>query len=90
MILFSLNKPYEARLPLINRFSLVSKYLRGFMNVDANVEIYELSQTKKNRRKLICRQIQLDCTKLFFINDVVIEWNRIMPFMVQSNIINSL
>ena len=60
------------------------------MNVDANVEIYELSQTKKNRRKLICRQIQLDCTKFYFINDVVIEWNRIMPFMVQSNIINSL
>ena len=47
------------------------------------------SRTKNNVLKLRCRQIQLDCTKFYFTNDVVREWNKLPPSMVQGNTMNS-
>ena len=52
--------------------------LKGFMNVDTNklFPIDDLQSTRSNKVKLRCRQMQLDFTKFFFINDVVREWNQ--------------
>ena len=47
------------------------------------------SLTRNNGVKLRCKQIQLDCTKFFFTNDVVREWNKLPTSVVQCNTINS-
>jgi len=44
---------------------------------------------RSNGVKLRRRQIQLDCTKFYFTNDVVREWNKFPPSVVHCNTINS-
>ena len=78
------NKSYEERLASLNLFSLEKRRLRGkliecyeilkrFTNVDANklFSIDNSARTRNNGVKLRCKQVQLDCTKFFFTNDVV-------------------
>ncbi len=78
------NKSYEERLARLNRLPLEKrrvqgkiiecfKMINGFMNVDANkmFSIDNTWRTRSNGVKLRCKQVQLDCTKLFFTNDVV-------------------
>ncbi len=43
------------------------------------------SQTTSNGVKLRCKQVQLDCTKVFFTNNMVREWNRLSPPMVRCD-----
>ncbi len=66
------------------------KIFKGFMNVDANklFSIDNLSRTRSNGIKLRYRHIELDCTK-FFTNDVVREWNKLPPSVVQCITVNS-
>ncbi len=47
------------------------------------------SRTRSNGVKPRCNQIQLDSTKFFFTNDVVKEWNKLPPSVVQCDTINS-
>ncbi len=47
-------------------------------------------RTRSNGVKLRCKKVQLDCTKFFFTNDVVREWNKLPPSVVQYDTINSL
>ena len=67
------------------------KVLKGFTNVDASKSFStdNVSRTRNNGVKLRCKQIQLDCTKFFFTNDVVREWNKLPTSVVQCNTINS-
>ncbi len=96
-------KFYEKRLAWLNLFSFSRKVvseensycfktLKGFMNVDANQLFLndDLSLTRSNELKLRCRQIELNCTKFFFTNDVVRESNKFPPSVVQCNKIISL
>ncbi len=95
------NESYEERLARLNLFSLEKcllrgkliefKILKGFTNVDAKklFSIDDLSGTRSNGIKLRCRQIEIDCTKFFFTNDVVREWNKLPPSMVQCITVNS-
>ncbi len=102
MIPYLRNKSYEERLTRLNLFSLEKLRLRGkliecfeilkrFTNVDANklFSVDDSSRTRSNRIKLRCRPIELDCTKFFFTNDVVREWNKLPPSVVQCITINS-
>ncbi len=50
----------------------------------------DTSRTRSNGVKLICKQVQLDSTKFFFTNNVVREWNKPPPSLVQRYTINSL
>ncbi len=98
------NKSYEERLGSLNLFSLEKhrlrgkliecfKILKGFTNilVDASklFSIDNTSRTRSNGIKLRCKQIQLDSTKFFCIDDVVREWNKLLPSVVQCDTINS-
>ncbi len=96
------NKSYEERLAWPKLFSLKKrclrgklmecfKILKGFTNVDANklFSIDEMSRTRSNGIKLRCRQTELDCTKFFFTNDIVREWNKLPPSVVQCITVNS-
>ncbi len=96
------NKSYEERLARLNLFSLEKRRLRGklkecfqilkgFTNVDSNrlFLIDDSSRTRNNGVKLRCKQLHPDCTKLFFTNDVVREWNKLPPSVAQCNTINS-
>ena len=96
------NKPYEERLASLNLFSLDKrrlrgkliecfKILKGFTNVDPRqlFSIDNSSRTRSNGVKLKCKQVQLDSTKFFFTNDVVKEWNKLPPSVVQCETINS-
>ena len=96
------NKSYEERLASLNLFSLEKrrlrgkliecfKILKGFTNVDASklFSIDNSSRTRSNGIKLRCKQVQLDSTKFFFTNDVVREWNKLPPSLVQCDTINS-
>ncbi len=96
------NKPYEERLAGLILFSLEKRRLRGniiecfkilkrFTNVDASkmFSIDNTPRTRINGVKLRCKQVQLDCTKFFFIDDVVREWNKLPPSVVQCDTINS-
>ncbi len=47
------------------------------------------TQTRNNSMKLKCRQVNSDCTKFFFTNIVVREWNKLPPSVVQCNTIDS-
>ncbi len=101
MIPFLRNKSYEERLDRLNLFSLEKrrlrgklnecfKILKGLMNVDTNklFSTDNLPRTRSNGIKFRCRQIELDCTKFFFTNDVVREWNKLPPFVVQYSTVN--
>ncbi len=92
------NKSYEERLARLNLFSLEKrrlrgiliecfKILKGFTNVDANklFSTDDLSRTRSNGIKLRCRQTELDCTKFFFTNDIVREWDKLPPPVVQCS-----
>ncbi len=67
------------------------KILKGFTNVDANkmFSIDNTSRTRSNRVKLRCKQVQLDCTTIFFTSDMVRECNKLPPSVMQCNMINS-
>ncbi len=95
------NKFYEERLARLNLFSFEKrclrgkliecfKILKGFTNVvDANklFSVHCLSRTRSNGIELRCKQIKLDSTKFFFTNDVVREWNKFPPSVVQCSTI---
>ncbi len=96
------NKSYKERLALLNLFSLTNhslprkptewfEILKGFTNVDANklFLINDLSRTRSNWLKLICKQIQLHCTKFYFTINIVREWNTPSLSVVQCNTIDS-
>ncbi len=86
----------------INLFSLKKRRLRGkiiecfkifkgFTNVDAS-KMFSIDNTKRTRSngvKLRCKQVQLDYTRFFFTTDVVREWNKLPPSVVQCDTINS-
>ncbi len=82
------NKLYEERLAQLN---LSAKILKGFTNVDANrlFVIDDSSRTRSKGVKLRCKQLHLDRTKFFFTNDIVREWSKFPPSMVQCNMTNS-
>ncbi len=96
------NKSYIERLASLNLFSLEKrrhrgkltecfKLLKGFTNVDAS-KLFSLdntSRTRSNGVKLRCKEVQLGSTKLFFTNDVVREWYKLPPSVVQCDTINS-
>ena len=96
------NKSYEERLSTLNMFSLEKRRLRGkliecfkilngFTNVDRSkvFMIDDTLRTRNNGIKLKCRQVNSDCTKFFFTNIVVREWNKLPPSVVQCNTIDS-
>ncbi len=96
------NKPYEERLAYLNLFSLEKRRLRGqliecfkilngFTNVDASklFMMDDTTRTRNNGAKLKCKQVHSDCTKFFFTNAVVRDWNKLPPSVVQSNSIDS-
>ncbi len=93
---------YKERLGRLNLFYLEKrrprgklvecfKILKGFTIGDADklFSIDNLSRTRSNGIKLRCRQTELDCTKFFFINDTVREWNKLPPSVVQCSTVNS-
>ncbi len=95
------NKPYKECLTRINLFYPEKQLLRGlliecfkifngFTNVDGSMmfSIDNTSRTGNNGVKRRCKQIELDCTELFFTNDVVREWNKLPPSVVQCDTIN--
>ncbi len=53
------------------------------------INCFQLMTCHKRGVTLKCRQIELDCTKLFFINDVVREWHKLLSSVVQCITINS-
>ncbi len=59
------------------------------MDASKMLSIVNTSQTRNNRVKLRCKQVQLDCTRFFFTNDMVREWNKLPPSVVQRYTINS-
>ncbi len=65
--------------------------LKVFINVDASkmFSIDNTPRTRSNGVKLRCKVVQLDCTKFFFTNDVVREWNKLAPSVVQCDTTNS-
>ncbi len=83
------NKTYEERLSTLNMFSLEKRRLRGklneyfkilndFTNVD-RLKLFLIDDTLRTRNngiKLKCRKVNSDCTKFFFTNVVVREWNK--------------
>ncbi len=90
------NKPYEERLSHLKLFSLEKhrlrgkliecfKILNGFTNVDPTklFVMNDSMRTGNNGAKLKCRQVYSDCTKFFFTNAVVRDWNRLPPSAVQ-------
>ncbi len=102
MIVSLRNKPYEERLSHLKLFSLEKRRLRGkliecfkilhgFTNVDPTkfFQIDDSTRTRNNDVRLKCRQVHLDCTKLFFTNAVVRDWNKLPPSAVQCNSIAS-
>ncbi len=46
-------------------------------------------RTRNNGRKLKCKQVNKDCTKLIFTDVVVLEWNKLPPSVVQCNTTDS-
>ncbi len=95
------NKSYEERLARLNLFSLKKRRLRGkiiecfkilkeFRNVDASKMFFiDNTSRRSNGVKLRCKQVQLDCTKFFFTNDVVREWHKLPPSVLQCDTVNS-
>ncbi len=46
-------------------------------------------QSSSYTSKLRCKQMQIYSTKFFFTNDIVREWNKLLPSVVQCDTINS-
>ncbi len=65
--------------------------LKRFTNVGASkmLSIDNTSRTRINGVKPTYKQVQLDYTEFFFINDVEIEWNKLPPSVMQCDSINS-
>ncbi len=96
------NISYKERLASLNLFSLEKcrlrgklsecfKILKGLTKVDASKlfsvdAVDDSSRTRSNGVKLRCKQVQLDSTKFFFTKDVVREWNKLPPSVVQCDI----
>ncbi len=59
------------------------------MDVSKLFSIDNSSRTRSNSVKLRCKQVQLDCTKFFFTNDIINEWNKLPPSTAQCDTINS-
>ncbi len=62
------------------------------MNVDANklFSTDDSSETRSNGEKVRCKRVQLGSTNFFITsNDVVREWNKPPPSLVQCDTINS-
>ncbi len=90
------NKSYVERLACLNLFSLEKHRLRGklnecfniikgFTNVDAR-KLFLVDCTPRTRNtgvKLRCKQEQPNNIIFFFTNDVVREWNKLPPSVVQ-------
>ncbi len=96
------NKTYEERLSHLNLLSLEKhrlrgkliecfKVLNGFTNVDLTklIGMNDTTRKRNNSTKLKCRQVHSDCTKFFFTNAVVRDWNRLPQSVVHSNSIAS-
>ncbi len=61
------------------------------MNVDTN-KLFSIdisSKTRSNCEKLRSKQAQLDSSKFLFTYDMVREWNKLTPSLVQCDTINS-
>ncbi len=82
----------------INRFSLEKRRLRGkfierfkILNGFTNVDPTKLflmddsTRTRNNGAKLECRQVHSDCTKLFFTNALVRDWNKLSRSVALCN-----
>ncbi len=84
--LFSLEK-LRLRGKLIECFEI----RKGFTNVDGSklLSLDDTSRTRSNGVNLRYKQVQIDNTKFFFTNDVVREWNKFPPSVVQCDTINS-
>ncbi len=59
------------------------------MQVSSPQSMIHHEQGRSNGVKLSCNQVQLDSTKFYFTNDVVKEWNRLPPSVVQRDTISS-
>ncbi len=59
------------------------------MNASILFSINNSPPARSNGVKLRWKQVQLDCTKFFFANDVVREWNKLPPSVVQCDTIIS-
>ncbi len=59
------------------------------MDVSKLFSVDDTSRTRSNGVKLRCKQVLLDSTKFFFTNDVLREWNKLTPSVVQCDTINS-
>ncbi len=91
------NKSYEERLAGQNLLiydseeRLLLKTLEMFIKVEAS-KLFSLDNTSRTRssgEKLRCKEVQLSTAKFFFTNDVVNEWNKLPPSVVQCDAINS-
>ncbi len=51
--------------------------------------INDTLRMENNGTKLKCRQVNSDCTKFFFTNVVVREWNKLPLSVVQCNTTDS-
>ncbi len=59
------------------------------MNASKMFSIDNTSRTRNTGVKLRCNQVQLDCIKFFFTNDVIREWNKLPPLVMQCDTVNS-
>ncbi len=85
MVMFSIDKRRH-REKLIECF----KMLREFTDMDASklFSIDNRSRTRSNGVKIWSKLVlQLDCTKFFFTNIVVWEWNKLPPSVANCNTI---
>ncbi len=92
------NKPVEERLSHLNLFSYEKRRLKwkliecfkildGFTNVDST-KLFVMDdpmRTRNNDSELKCRQFHSACTKFFFTNAVVRDWNRSPSLAVLCN-----
>ncbi len=95
----AVHKPYEERLARLNLFSLEKRRLRGkiiecfnilkgFTNGEASklFSIDNSSRISSNGVTLRFKQLQLDCTKFFFTDDVVRKWNKLDHLLLQQGL----
>ncbi len=66
----------------------VLKYLKVSPLWNAS-KLFSVDDTRSNSVKLRCKHVQLDNTKFFFSNNVVREWIKLPPSVVQCDMINS-
>ncbi len=101
MIMSLRNQPYKERLAWLYLF-FEKQWLRGkiiecFILIKGfmNRTLARCSQLITHQKQgvmganLRCKQLQLNRTKFFFTNDVVREWNKLPPLVVQCNTVKS-